>query len=202
MSTLKLGSLSKAPYHHGDLRKALVAHGLRLIETRDAATLSLREVARAAGVSATAVYRHFPDKRALMAALAEEGLARLYEAQAAAAAAEPDNALEATGRAYVRFALASPALFRVTFAWPDLPPTGLSDDAAGQLLHRNALVLCGGDEAAAQLMALRAWSITHGLAMLMLDGRLPQDDALIDATISAKGLFPNAPQGSNSEASP
>ena len=167
----------------------MLAHGLRLIETRDAATLSLREVARAAGVSATAVYRHFPDKRALMAALAEEGLARLYEAQAAAAAAAPDNAFEATGRAYVRFALAQPALFRLTFAYPDVlaDPSG---DAAGRLLHENALALTGGDAAEADLLAMRAWSLVHGLAMLMLDGRLPQDEALIDATISAKGLFP------------
>jgi len=184
-------STSKANYHHGDLRGALLAHGLRLIEARDADTMSLREVARAAGVSATAVYRHFPDKRALMAALAEEGLARLYEAQAAAAAAAPGNAFEATGRAYVRFALAQPALFRLTFAYPDVfaDPAG---DAASRLLHENALALTGGDKDEAKLVAVRAWSVVHGLAMLMLDGRLPHDEALIDATISAKGLFPNA----------
>lgn len=191
-------STSKTAYHHGDLREALLAQGLRLIEARDAATLSLREVARAAGVSATAVYRHFPDKRALMAALAEEGLARLYEAQAAAAAAAPDNPLEATGRAYVRFALANPALFRVTFASPGGSPHDPLDDAAGRLLHENALALTGGSAAQAKLLAVQAWSLVHGLAMLMLDGRLPQDEALIDATISAKGLF----QGSSSEASP
>ena len=193
-------STSKPTYHHGDLRGALIAQGLRLIEAGDASTLSLREVARATGVSATAVYRHFPDKRALMAALAEEGLARLYEAQAAAAAA-PGNAFEATGRAYVRFALAQPALFRLTFAYPDVlaDPSG---DAAGRLLHENALALTGGDAAEAELLAMRAWSLVHGLAMLMLDGRLPHDEALIDATISAKGLFSNAPQGSSSEASP
>jgi len=193
-------STSKPAYHHGDLRGALLAHGLRLIETRDADTLSLREVARAAGVSATAVYRHFPDKRALMAALAEEGLARLYEAQAAAAAAAPGNAFEATGRAYVRFALAQPALFRLTFAYPDVFANPF-DDAAGRLLHENALALTGGDKARAGLLAMRAWSVVHGLAMLMLDGRLPQDDALIDAAINAKGLFP-ALQGSSSEESP
>ena len=184
-------STSKSAYHHGDLRGALVAEGLRLIESRTADRLSLREVARAAGVSATAVYRHFPDKRALMAALAAEGLARLYAAQAAAAAAAPDNAFEATGRAYVRFALAQPALFRLTFAWPDLPAEP-SSDAAGRLLHENALALTGGNAAEARLVAIRAWSVAHGLAMLMLDGRLPHDEALIDATITARGLFPAA----------
>ena len=191
-------STSKAAYHHGDLRGALLAEGLRLIEARDAEALSLREVARAAGVSATAVYRHFPDKRALMAALAEEGLARLYEAQASAAAATPGDPFEATGRAYVRFALANPALFRLTFAYPDVPLTDPAGDAAGRLLHENALALTGGNEAEAKLVAVRAWSVAHGFAMLMLDGRLPRDDVLIDATINARGLF----QGSSSEASP
>ena len=80
MSTSK-SDLPKKAYHHGDLRSALVEAGLRLLEARTADDLSLREVARAVGVSATAVYRHFPDKGALMAALAGEGLARLAEAQ-------------------------------------------------------------------------------------------------------------------------
>ncbi len=176
-------STSKGAYHHGDLRGSLLAEGLRLIETRDAETLSLREVARAAGVSATAVYRHFPDKRALMAALAEEGLARLYEAQAAAAADAPDNAFEATGRAYVRFALANPALFRLTFTYPDVAVGDPTGDAAGRLLHDHALLRAGGDPARARLIALRAWAFVHGLAMLMLDGRVPRDDAMIDAAV-------------------
>lgn len=72
------------PYHHGDLRAALVAEGLLLIEEQDADDLSLRELARRVGVSATAVYRHFPDKAALMAALAGEALTRLAAAQRAA----------------------------------------------------------------------------------------------------------------------
>lgn len=197
MSTSKTG---ERKYHHGDLRSALVAEGLRLIETRTAEEISLREVARNAGVSATAVYRHFPDKRALMQALAEEGLARLYAAQAEAAAAAPKGgAFEATGRAYVRFALAQPGLFRATFAYPDAfaqPP----EDAASALLRANALTLAGGDDAEARLIGLRAWSIAHGLAMLMLDGRVPADEALIDAAICGPALFP--PQGSSSDASP
>ena len=196
-------STSKTPerkYHHGDLREALLAEGLRLIEAGGAEGLSLREVARAAGVSATAVYRHFPDKRALMQALAREGLARLYSAQAQAAAeAGPERAFEATGRAYVRFALSEPALFRLTFAYPDAVATAAPDDAAGAMLHENAMERSGGNEDAARLIALRAWSIAHGLAMLMLDGRVPADDALIDAALNARDLFP---QGSSSEASP
>src|ERR1700761_8322059 len=78
-------NIDKRPYHHGDLRAALVTEGLRLLAERDAESLSLREVARAAGVSSTSVYRHFPDKEALMTALALEGLARLGTAQREAA---------------------------------------------------------------------------------------------------------------------
>src|SRR3546814_16623278 len=74
----------KARYHHGDLRSALVTEGLRILEVRAPEELGLREVARAAGVSATAVYRHFPDKEALLRALASVGFQYLGDAQAAA----------------------------------------------------------------------------------------------------------------------
>ncbi|NVN31613.1 helix-turn-helix transcriptional regulator, partial [Endobacter medicaginis] len=80
-------NIKKPAYHHGDLRRVLMAEGMRLLAERDAESLSLREVARAAGVSATSIYRHFPDKGALMAALAREGLARLALAQRAASEA-------------------------------------------------------------------------------------------------------------------
>ena len=86
MSTSESG-LEKKSYHHGDLRTALIEAGLTLLETRAADDLGLREVARAVGVGPTAIYRHFPDKRALMVALAGEGLARLAVAQRAASEA-------------------------------------------------------------------------------------------------------------------
>ena len=68
-------------YHHGDLRAALIEAGLKLLEDRQGDDIGLREAARAVGVSATAVYRHFPDKAALLRALSAEGFARLAEAQ-------------------------------------------------------------------------------------------------------------------------
>ena len=98
-------------YHHGDLRAALLEVGLRLLAERDVEGVSLREMARGVGVSATSVYRHFPDKAALMRALALEGLDRLAVAQRDAASGKEG----AAGRAYVRFALANPALFRLIF---------------------------------------------------------------------------------------
>jgi AcrR family transcriptional regulator len=182
----------KQTYHHGDLRSALVAAGLRLLAQRDADSLSLREVARAVGVSATAVYRHFPDKDALMAALAREGLARLAQAQreAAAAAGGGGAGFAATGLAYVRFALANPALFRVIFA-SSAPhsvhgPSG-EEPEAGALLRENVAAMAGIDVAAPEttVLAVRSWALVHGLAVLILDGRLPADESLVERAISA-----------------
>jgi AcrR family transcriptional regulator len=177
------------PYHHGDLRAALVAEGLRLLCERDAKALSLREVARAAGVTATSVYRHFPDKRALLAALAGEGLTRLAKAQrdAVAAAGEGNASFAATGRAYVRFALANPALFRLVFASPELGAVtegGVLNSEAGELLLANAAAQAESEGYSdGQVYAIRAWAKVHGLAMLMLDGQLPRDETLIEKAI-------------------
>jgi AcrR family transcriptional regulator len=188
-------NIEKKPYHHGDLRSALIAEGLRLLAERDAESLSLREIARNAGVSATSVYRHFPDKDALMAALAREGLVQLAAAQHAAAdrAGGGLESFAATGRAYVRFALANPALFRLIYTSPALGNTCKDDPAesdAMAFLRENAAAAgsqAPGDPGTAIRVA-RAWSLVHGLAMLMLDGQIPVDDALIDMVIVAEGI--------------
>ena len=182
------------PYHHGDLRRALIEAGLKLLEAREADRLSLREVARAVGVSATAVYRHFPDKDARLDALATEGMGRLAAAQHAAAdaAGGGEKGFVATGIAYVRFALGNPALFRLTFGAtasrnileaPEHMPDALA------FLRRNAeqaAAQTGGDP---RVIAVRAWSIAHGLATLILEQQVDADDALIEQVISqaAKG---------------
>jgi AcrR family transcriptional regulator len=172
-------------YHHGDLRAALIEVGLRLLAERDVEGVSLREMAREVGVSATSVYRHFPDKAALMRALAREGLDRLAIAQQEAASGKEGAAsFAATGRAYVRFALANPAIFRLIFtSSAQLQSTG--EIEALRMLRANAAAASSGDVGAEQAEngALRAWSLVHGLAMLMLDGQLPADDRLIDALI-------------------
>lgn len=190
MSTSESEAPKKA-YHHGDLRAALVEAGLALLETRTADDLSLREVARAVGVSATAVYRHFPDKGALMAALADAGLVRLAADQHAASDAAGGGlaGFSATGAAYVRFALANPALFRLIFANPRSgPPPCLPEDDAMTFLRANAALLAEGKGGDAQVIALQAWAIAHGLAMLMLDGQVPADDALIDRIIDVQAI--------------
>jgi AcrR family transcriptional regulator len=175
-------------YHHGDLRAALVEVGLRLLAERDVKGVSLREMAREVGVSATSVYRHFPDKAALMLALAQDGLARLAAAQQDAAGGKEGVAsFTATGRAYVRFALANPALFRLIFtSSAELHAKG--EAASLQMLRANAAAALPSDAGAeqAEASALRAWSLVHGLSMLMLDGQLPADDRLIETLVTGR----------------
>jgi len=109
-------------YHHGDLRRALLDAALAVLTEADSRALTLREVARRAGVTHAAPYRHFTDKEALLAAVAEEGFHTLSEAMREAmgrAGDDPVERLEALGVGYVRFALAHPAHFEVMFG-PEL----------------------------------------------------------------------------------
>ena len=178
--------MAKRPYHHGDLRGALLDAGLRLLAERDVEGVSLREMARDVSVSATAVYRHFPDKTALMVALAREGLDRLAAAQHAASNEVGGGVagFAATGRAYVRFALANPALFRLIFTSSAEVSTSDEPEAMRFLRANSAAALpTGADVDAVQISAVRSWALVHGLAMLMLDGQLPPDDGLIDRVI-------------------
>lgn len=158
-----------------------------------AAELSLRAVARQVGVSPTAVYRHFPDKVALLRAVANAGLAQLGAAQRAAfdAAGGGKAGFAATGVAYVRFAIDNPALFRLIFAKPvgDAmeQATGDDDDAMTFLLANAAQLAPGGHDP--QVFALQAWSVAHGLAMLMLDGQVPVDWTLATRVIDAHAML-------------
>lgn len=179
-------------YHHGDLRAALVEEGLKLLAQSDAEHLSLREVARNVGVSATAVYRHFPDKQALLSALALAGGAELERQQIAAQQMVGGgiNGFNETGRTYVRFAIAHPALFRLMMT--DARACAMIDSREADqqglgLLRRNVDMLAapGTSENAKRTRAVQAWSIVHGLAMLILDGQVPPDDAMIDAVIDS-----------------
>lgn len=175
-------------FHHGDLRAALIRAGLELLETELAEGLSLRGIARKVGVSPTAVYRHFPNKQSLLYALCEHAADGLYAAQAKAMAAggRPGGFAE-TGKAYVRYAIANPALFRLLMT--TRPPNEVSEldsthvSAAMRLLSDNisSLLPPGASPQSARVFVALAWSKVHGMAMLMLDGQIPIDDALIEA---------------------
>jgi len=182
-------NIGKKPYHHGDLRAALITEGLTMLgESAGADSLSLRELARRVGVSAPSVYRHFPDKESLMTALAEDGLKRLGAGQheAAAAAGGGEEGFAATGRAYVRFALANPALYRLIFTSPLIAAYRVQREErpeAMNFLLANVAAQMGSDPESRETRtaAVEAWALVHGLAMLMLDGQIPADEALIDA---------------------
>jgi AcrR family transcriptional regulator len=110
---------TERPYHHGNLRSALLAAAERTVRARGVQDLSLRELAREVGVSHGAPRRHFPDRQALLDALAESGFERLgAELRAAAdgAGGEFQPRLEATAAAYIRFATTNPALLDLMFA--------------------------------------------------------------------------------------
>jgi AcrR family transcriptional regulator len=176
-------------YHHGDLRKALIQKGMERLAEAPADELSLREIARSIGVSATAVYRHFPDKAALLTALCIEGDHMLAEAfRKAMAKVKPGmEAFDEMGRAYVRFALTHPAVFRLMMS----PAGALRDEGEASAMLATALTELGGSrltKAQHDVQRVKAWSQVHGLAVLMLDGLVPADDGLIDRVISADFL--------------
>jgi AcrR family transcriptional regulator len=153
-------------YHHADLRPALLAAARRMLERGGPEAVSLREVARRAGVSHNAPYRHFADRAALLAALAEQGFGELAGAVAESAkgAAGPKR-LAAMGAAYVRFALDRPGLFRLMFGGA---VRGADHPALADAARRAYAGLTGE----APQNPLRAWALVHGLAHLLLDGQI------------------------------
>ncbi|MEV6194950.1 TetR/AcrR family transcriptional regulator [Streptomyces sp. NPDC051920] len=162
-------------YHHGDLRAACLRAARELLEEDGSAGLSLRAVARRAGVSATAPYRHYADRDALVSAVAAEGYRELAEHLAAVhpAPSTPDD-LAAVAVVYVRFALDHPALFRAMFAEP-CDPTSEERVAATAVIREYVQGIVrdafpGTDDAAA--LGTTVWALVHGLAFLHLDGKL------------------------------
>jgi AcrR family transcriptional regulator len=167
-------------YHHGNLRAALVEAALRLVQRQGVDALTLRGAARLAGVSAAAPYRHFADKRALLAAVAEEGFRLLAAALRGVTGETPRERFRARGRAYVGFAVSHPSHFRVMFGreLADREPYPALREAAqaafdalvaGMADAQQAGVVRGGDP---RELGLTAWCTMHGLSMLVLDGRL------------------------------
>ncbi|MBK0420175.1 WHG domain-containing protein [Leucobacter sp. CSA1] len=169
-------STSEKSYHHGDLRAALLAAAIELLESGE--PFSMRAVARRAGVSQTAPYRHFADRSALDGAVAVAGFhdlaADLSAAlEVASEEAAPEEVLGALGVAYVLFALRRPAEFRIMFG-------NECDDAdaervrAAQGLHAllEGVLAEMFPEADVPNLSTALWGTAHGLAFLHLDGKL------------------------------
>jgi AcrR family transcriptional regulator len=156
-----------------------LAAAAELLEQRGVEGLTLREVARRAGVSHTAPYHHFADRAALIAALADVGYLQLTLAMQSASARETGDLerLTATGVAYVHFALENQALFRL-LCRPELrvqPASEAGSAAYNVLLDAvRACLASGVVQGDMDGVALSAWSIVHGLATLLLDGPLQQ----------------------------
>jgi len=193
MFTLSTPS-EERPYHHRDLPRALVRSALEILSEAGVAGLSLRAAARRAKVSAMAPYRHFADKEALLAAVAEYGFRHLTArfTTAVAGAPDPRAGLAALGVAYVLFARDEPSLFKLMFgpaierkfAHPGL-------DEAGRACFdalRHAVEAAGFADRPADLddVSLACWSLVHGLSALVVDGRLAQNGSAPPKAIATR----------------
>ena len=177
-------------YHHGDLRRALLQAAVRTIGVHGVDGLTLRAVGSSLGVSRTALYRHFTDKAALLAAVAAEGfrMLRVDLEEAWTRGGRGREGFDAMGVAYVRFAVAHPSHYRVMFGAeihaaknPELAEEG---GRAFQVLVDSIVVqqqdgLVRRDDP--RQMALFIWANVHGIAMLALDRRLEHQHADSDA---------------------
>lgn len=165
------------PYHHGDLRRALLDAALALLREEGLAGLSLRECARRLGVSHAAPYRHFKDKNELLLAIAEEGFEALAAVGEAAmeGVTDPVARMDAYGAAYVRFAFEHPEHHRVMFTAELEAPDGAGLGGRAFDLLVEVASEAAGPSTDPLLAAFAQWAIPHGLAMLILDGRVPRD---------------------------
>jgi AcrR family transcriptional regulator len=170
-------------YHHGDLKNALIRAGIEILSKDGVQALTLRQVAKKAGVSHAAPYAHFADKQALIAAIAAEGYRQLYEKLAAAQESRVDALarLMAVAQAYAQFAIDEPDHFKITFSgvveaekdYPDyveqskrcfaLVMVVVTDCQSGGILEP-------GDP---ELATVSVWASIHGFVQLMLANQIP-----------------------------
>jgi AcrR family transcriptional regulator len=172
----------KSPYHHGNLRTALVEAALPLLARYGTAGLSLREVASAAGVSHAAPYRHFRDKTALLEAIAAAGYARLMQACQQAEKRfprDPQKQLVEAGMAYLLLAAENPEIIRLMFGGVSLESCGEElKHAAQDAFQSLRKIVENGQKAGiykkaeALDLTLASWSMVHGLSMLITAGPL------------------------------
>jgi AcrR family transcriptional regulator len=176
------GPTRRRRYHHGDLPSALIVEARRMLERTGPESISFRAIARGAGVSQTAPYNHFASKEHLLGTLAATGFLELEQAQRAAAKAArtPAGRTEKLGLAYVRFACRNPQLYRLMFGvgmpgWRSHPKVLNAMKAAFEPLQTTLATYFaakGIAGAVIQAAAVAAWSLVHGLSMLLIDDAL------------------------------
>lgn len=192
------------PYHHGDLSRALIAAGRRILEADGPTALSLRAVAREAGVSPAAPYHHFKDKDELLDGVAEEGWRELGEAIAKGRAASPNarSVMTEIGVAYVHFARENPALYRLMYHAACnramMPDHAKDADSAWRHVE-DALIEAGADptdEQEMKLAQIAAWCTVHGVAEMAgfkefepLRLSMGGEDAFVRALLNHVGIF-------------
>jgi AcrR family transcriptional regulator len=172
------------PYHHGDLRRALLDEAVRTIQTHGVEHLTLRSVGEKLGVSRSALYRHFADKQALLATVGKEGFSMLRQAVADAWELNGGcrTGFRAMARAYVQFAVEHPSHYRVMFGG-FLESAAKDDEFIGEaraafqvlvdaIIEQQNTGTIRRDEPV--LMAHFIWALVHGTAMLIIDGQLPE----------------------------
>ncbi|HEY9217423.1 MAG TPA: TetR/AcrR family transcriptional regulator [Phenylobacterium sp.] len=192
------------PYHHGDLRRALIDAAQRILEAEGPGALSLRAVAREAGVSPAAPYHHFKDKAELLDAVAEQGWERLNEAMAKARDNAQDRGkMTALGVTYVCFARDNPALYRVMYDRSRndeaLPDHVHANDDSAYCRTRDTLIEAGADPTdtvGLELATIAAWCAAHGLAEMAgfkqfdpLKEALGGEQAFFQGVFEHMGLF-------------
>eukprot|EP01030_Chromulinospumella_sphaerica_P018674 gene18674-18544_t len=204
MSTAAVADIR--PYHHGDLRRALVDAAIRILEREGPSALSLRAVAREAGVSPAAPYHHFKDKGELLDAVAHVGWEALGVAMNDAKArceADMGAILTEIGVSYVQFSQDHPALYRVMYDCSrdkDMLPEGIQDkEDSAYCLVRGAFRQVAGDDVPdidVELATIAAWCAGHGLAeMSMFKQFAPLkeafggDQGFLRAVLSHLGMF-------------
>ena len=192
VATIRRKRTNRRTYHRGDLGPALVREAARTIRTDGVEAVTLRDVGRRLGVSRTALYRHFADKAALLAAVAREGFQGFSRELREAWNADSGGlqGFRAMGAAYIRFARENPAHYRIMFGqFRDLCDSdpALADDASASFqvlldalaaLERDGAIPAGGDRHA---LGHFIWASMHGAAMLSIDGQLGAGPAAADA---------------------
>jgi len=184
--TIRVPRKKADAYQHGDLRRALVQAGLKMLAEGGVDGLSLRGAAELAGVSHAAPYRHFRDKEQLVSAVAEEGFRMLTSRmrdEIAARGGDVLSRLRAAAEGYVAFAVAQPATFRTIFGGAvcgeDQPPPPGLKEAGEEAYHVLRDLIVEGIERSRlraeepDRLALAAWSMVHGLSMLIIEGQVP-----------------------------